>query len=36
MVLIEFRVPLPLSVEEFGRGQLYMVRQRPRGSIERL
>lgn len=27
MVLIEFRIPLPLSCEEFHRGQLYMVAQ---------
>lgn len=27
MVVIEFRIPLPLTVEEFGRGQLYMTAQ---------
>jgi hypothetical protein len=27
MVLLEFRVPLPLTVEEFHRGQLYMTAQ---------
>ncbi len=24
MVVLEFRVPLPLTVEEYGRGQLFM------------
>ena len=28
MVLIEFRIPLPLSVDEFHRGQLAMVAQK--------